>query len=198
MKRLFRLSSHAVERLTERSRLSIDDFLALLNNGLYKSIFSKKTASLTKREADELSLTYGLEKKDLYKFSILTFEKQFEFFIVWSTVDQRPFTAVIASQSNLVVTVLNADAYESDVWKARATEEAIRESKDKLEKFQQASHENKHLEIFTSWIDADETRKTKVKKVWAIIQDKDWRTDTGLEGLRSSFDKKWTQRVLLP
>ena len=152
--RIFSLSTHAQERLAERSNLSAEEFLSLLNAGAYRRAFKKFSHSLSEEDQKKLINSYGLTKKDLFKFKIITVEIQFEHLVVWSTVDAAPLTAVVANDRDLVVTVLNADKYETEVWNERVTEEKIQQAKSRAEQFSASKHPNNAYQIFIRWLDS--------------------------------------------
>ena len=173
MARIFSLSTHAQERLAERSNLSAEEFLALLNAGAYRRAFKKLSHSLSEEDQKKLIDSYGLTKKDLFKYKIITVEIQFEHLVVWSTVDAAPLTAVVANDRDLVVTVLNADKYETEVWNERVTEEKIQQAKSRAEQFSASQHPNNAYQIFIRWLDSNDKRKSKTLSLISTIGTQD-------------------------
>lgn len=173
MARIFSLSTHAQERLSERSNLSPEEFLALLNAGAYRRAFKELSHSLSEEDQKKLIDSYGLTKKDLFKYKIITLEIQFEHLVVWSTVDAAPLTAVVANDRDLVVTVLNADKYETAVWNERVTEEKIQQAKLRAEQFYASQQPNNAYQIFIRWLDSNDKRKSKTLSLISIIGTKD-------------------------
>jgi len=171
--RIFSLSTHAQERLVERSKLSAVEFLSLLNAGAYRRAFKKFSHSLSEADQKKLINSYGLTKKELFKYKIITVEIKFEHLVVWSTVDAAPLTAVVASDRDLVVTVLNADKYETAVWNERVTEEKIQQAKSRAEQFSASRHQNNTYQIFIRWLDSNDKRKSKTLSLISTIGTQD-------------------------
>lgn len=173
MARIFSLSTHAQERLAERSNLSAEEFLSLLNAGAYRRAFKKLSHSLSEEDQKQLIDSYGLTKKELFKYKIITVEIQFEHLVIWSTVDAAPLTAVVANDRDLVVTVLNADKYETAVWNERVTEEKIQQAKSRAEQFSALQHPNNAYQIFIRWLDSNDKRKSKTLSLISTIGTQD-------------------------
>ena len=173
MARIFSLSTHAQERLAERSNLSAEEFLSLLNAGAYRRAFKKLSHSLSEEDQKQLIDSYGLTKKDLFKYKIITVEIQFEHLVIWSTVDAAPLTAVVANDRDLVVTVLNADKYETAVWNERVTEEKIQLAKLRAKQFYASQQPNNTYQIFIRWLDSNDKRKSKTLSLISIIGTED-------------------------
>lgn len=161
MARNFILSKHAQERLGERSNLSAEEFLALLNAGAYKLGFAKLRHSLDEDTQKNLMISYGLTQKDLFTYKINTLEIQFEYLVVWSKIDGAPLTAVVSKDNDLVITVLIANQYETDIWKERITEKKIEQAKARADIFLLSQHPNNDYQIFIRWLDSNDKRKSK-------------------------------------
>lgn len=105
--REFTLSLHAKDRLSERSTLSADALLSILNQRIYKRVHTEYYRNLTKEDVAYFADAHGLTPKELKEYGILNELSTVEHLLVWSAWEQQFLLCLATSATGYVLTVLH-------------------------------------------------------------------------------------------
>lgn len=126
----YSFSEHGLTRLRERSSLSPQQVLDLLEDGAYEKLVRR----IDKARLYQNPAWVGLSLNELRQRGVDTQEYCYKHVLIWSAPDQKALTLIIAVNDRHVVTVLDALGHDNGVdWSDRVTCEAIQRARAKLE-----------------------------------------------------------------
>lgn len=134
----FRISDHARQRLKERSTLTEEKLLSLLEANAFKKIHTQWKMDASQRDVDEIATEHGLTFSEMKKFGLVNVKALYEHMLVWSSADQRAYTIVAAIEGDFkrVVTVLYSDFFSSHDWSDKVTEKSVGTARRKAEELE--------------------------------------------------------------
>lgn len=125
----YSFSEHGLARLKERSSLSPQKVLDLLEDGAYEKLVRR----IDKARLYQNPAWAGLSLNELRQRGVDTQEYCYKHVLIWSAPDQKALTLIIAVKDRHVVTVLDALGHDNGVdWSDRVTCEAIQRAREKL------------------------------------------------------------------
>lgn len=156
---LYRLSKHARDRLAERSTMTEQELTELLRAGAFVRLRSNYIPNLPQGEIDFFSSEYGLTFKEMRQFGMVTTTETYRYLLVWSVVDKRALTLVIAANELLIITVLYADDFSVHDWSDVVTDDKISLAQSLAER--SSNPEAGPYELHIRWLDASDAPKYK-------------------------------------
>jgi len=118
----YALTDHALLRLKERSSMEPEQVLALLEDGAYERLARR----INKARLYANPKWEGLTLEELRARGVDTLAYCYKHVLIWSVLDQKAFTLIIAVQSRKVITVLESEDQENGIsWADKVTPEAI-------------------------------------------------------------------------
>lgn len=154
------LSEHARERLAQRTSLTEFQLLRLLESKSFVRIHRKFKPDISQKDINFLSSRYGMTFDEMRACGMINLNAINEHLVVWSVLDQRPFTLLMAVEGNIVVTVLYSDDFTAHDWSDKITEKSISAARKKAEELDAAPKST--YELLACWLDATDTPKRKV------------------------------------
>lgn len=140
---------HALDRLKERTKLSPEEVLVLLEGGAYERLVRR----MDKRRLYANPKRTGLTLKELREQGVDTLEYCYKHVLIWSEPDQIAFTLIIALKSRHILTVLRADDRQSGVdWSDKVTPEAIQRARTRQAESRIPSHLRLRVHARVSWM----------------------------------------------
>ncbi len=119
----YTLTDHALLRLKERSSMEPYQVLALLEDGAYERLARR----IDKARLYANPKWEGLTLEELRARGVDTMAYCYKHVLIWSVMDQKAFTLIIAVKSRRVITVLESEDQENGIsWADKVTPEAIR------------------------------------------------------------------------
>lgn len=152
-RRPYSLSRHAEERLQERSGMSPDEVLALLEAGAFVRVAGGLSLKhLAERRPEIVGMSFAELRESVpdladYKVSHL---------MLWSRAKQRPVTVIVSVKRRTVITALYSETQPGGHdWSDRITPERIAEARRRCEQFHLPPGRRGNAHASAGWLTRD-------------------------------------------
>lgn len=147
----YSFSDHAQARLIERTSMEPAEVLRMLEDGAYERLARR----IDKGRIYENSRYAGLTLEELRARGVDTLSYCYKHVLIWSPIDQKAFTLIIAVKTRRIVTVLIAEDQENGMtWADKITPEAIRRAQERQAESQIPAELRIRVYARVSWLTA--------------------------------------------